>query len=255
MAGQFLGRFISWSLLLVISVTSIFFFIVNFTVWFLTVLFDRRLVILQQLTCFWGSFYTYIMPTWRIKVEGRKNIRRGACYMIVCNHQSQLDILVNFRLYAHFKFVSKAEIFKVPLIGWNMYLNRYIRLVRGDRGQVDQMMRDAERALAGGSSVFFFPEGTRSKDGNIKDFKPGAFILAKKKEVPILPVVLNGTSDALPKYSMKTAGVHRIRVRVLPEIPYEKFRDLSLDETVRLVRDTMIDGLSSLKNDMQEGQV
>ncbi len=253
MTGQILGRFISWSIIFVISVTSIFFFILNLTVWLLTVLVDRRLVILQQLTCFWGSFYTYIMPTWRIRVEGRNNIRRGACYMMVCNHQSQLDILVNFRLYVHYKFVSKAEIFKVPFIGWNMYLNRYIRLVRGDKSQTDQMMTDCEKALDGGSSVFFFPEGTRSKDGNIKDFKPGAFLLAKKKEVPILPIVLNGTSDALPKYSMKTAGVHRIRVRALPEIPYEEFKDLSVEETIELVRNTMIEGLDSLKADMQEG--
>jgi len=193
------------------------------------------------------------MPTWRIKIEGRKNVKRGACYMIVCNHQSQLDILVNFRLYVHFKFVSKAEIFKVPFIGWNMYLNRYIRLVRGEKSKVDRMMKDCEKALDGGSSVFFFPEGTRSKDGNIKDFKPGSFILAKKKEVPILPIVLNGTSDALPKYTMKTAGVHRIRVRVLPEIPFEKLKDLSVEETTELVRNTMIEGLASLKADMQEG--
>lgn len=253
MTAQILGRFISWTLLLVISITSPFFFILNVTVWMLTVLFDRRLVILQQLTCFWGSFYTYLMPTWRIKVEGRKNMKTGACYMITCNHQSQLDILVNFRLYGHFKFLSKAEIFKVPFIGWNMYLNRYIRLVRGEKDSVDQMMRDAGKALDGGSSVFFFPEGTRSKDGNIKDFKPGAFILAKNKEVPILPIVLNGTSDALPKYKMKTAGIHRIRVRVLPEIPYEKFKDLSVEETSDMIRNIMIEGLGLLKADMQEG--
>lgn len=231
------ARISSIIILLIIAVTSIFFFVVNFTVWFLTVFIDRRLVVLQQLTCFWAAFYTYIIPTWRIRVSGRDNIHTGACYMVTCNHQSQLDILVLFRLYFHFKFVSKSDIFKIPLIGWNMYLNRYIGLKRGDKESIAKMMKDS------------------SRDGRIKDFKLGAFTLAKEKQVPILPIVVTGTKDALPKHQMKTHGVHQIRIRVLPEIPSTAFKDLSVQETADMVRNVMIEGLDKLEEDLRNGVI
>jgi 1-acyl-sn-glycerol-3-phosphate acyltransferase len=250
-----IARIISILILLVIAVTSIIFFVINFTVWLLTVLIDRRLVVLQQLTCFWAAFYTYITPMWRIRISGRDNIRTGACYMVTCNHQSQLDILVLFRLYFHFKFVSKSDIFKIPLIGWNMYLNRYIGLKRGDKESIAKMMKDSSRTLDEGSSVLFFPEGTRSRDGRIKDFKLGAFTLAKEKQVPILPIVVTGTKDALPKHQMKTHGVHQICIRVLPEIPSNAFKDLSVQETTDMVRNVMIEGLDKLEEDLRNGVI
>lgn len=98
--------------------------------------------------------------------------------------------------------------------------------------------------------MFIYPEGTRSPDSEIKAFKPGAFLLAKSARVPILPVVLNGTGNALPKWKMKTSGLHKIKVRVLDEIPYEKFANLSLDETIDFVRGLMIGELARLKNEM-----
>jgi len=196
--------------------------------------------------------YTWITPSWRIRVEQRKKIRRGAAMMVVSNHQSQLDILVIFRMFFHFKFVSKSEIFRVPFIGWNMLLNRYIKLVRGDKESVDRMMKDCGKTLDEGSSVFIFPEGTRSAEGFIKSFKSGAFVIAHKKKVPILPVLINGTKDALPKYSMKTWGVHKIRIRVLDEIPYDIFSDMTVDETSDMVRSIMEKELEKLKNNMGE---
>ena len=249
------ARIIAICFLLIIAVTSIFFFIINFTVWLLTVLVDRRLVILQQLTCFWAAFYTYIFPMWQIRVSGRENIRTGACYMVTCNHQSQLDILVIFRLYFHFKFGSKSDIFRIPLIGWNMYLNRYIGLKRGDKESIAKMMKDASRTLDEKSSVLFFPEGTRSRDGVIKEFKLGAFTLAKEKQVPILPIVVTGTRDALPKHQMKTHGVHQIRIRVLPEIPCSAFHDLTVQQTADMVRNIMIEGLEKLEEDLRNGVI
>jgi 1-acyl-sn-glycerol-3-phosphate acyltransferase len=76
----------------------------------------------------------------------------------------------------------------VPFIGWNMSMNRYIKLVRGKRESVIQMMRDCEAALAGGSSVMIFPEGTRSPDGRMRAFKTGAFEIAKRTMSPIVVV-------------------------------------------------------------------
>lgn len=100
-------------------------------------------------------------------VRGRERIDPRATYVMVANHQSLLDILVLFRLFRHFKWVSKVENFKVPFVGWNMRLNRYIPLKRGDRASVIEMIARCERTLRSGSSIMMFPEGTRSQDGHL----------------------------------------------------------------------------------------
>ena len=245
-----MDRFISILILTVIVVTSIFYYFIAVLIWLLTRPFDRRLRLLHLYTCYWGAFYTYIVPAWKIRVEGREKIRRDATYVIVSNHQSQLDILVLFRLYVHFKWVSKSEIFKIPLIGWNMVMNRYIKLRRGDKESIARMMADSEERLAEGSSIFIFPEGSRSPDGRLKPFKMGAFILAKKMKAPILPVVVEGTRHALPKYSINFHGTHRIRVRVLDEVPYESFAGASEEELSKRIRGLMNAELVRLQSEM-----
>lgn len=240
------NRLISSAFLTFVALTSIPFYLFAALIRLVTYPFDRRLRFLHLYTCFWGSLYTWIMPSWRIRVKGREKVRRNATYMIVMNHQSQLDILVAFRLFVHYKWVSKIEIFKVPLIGWNMILNRYVKLKRGDKESIEQMMEDCEERLAEGSSVFFFPEGTRSFDGNIKSFKLGAFQLAHKMKVPILPIVVSGTNKALPKYSMNFHGTQKILIRVFDEIPYESYKDKSVEETAETVRQFMITNLAEM---------
>lgn len=239
-----INRLIVISWFTFVSVTSVFFFIIALILRLVTKPFDPRLKILHQFTCFWAALYTWIIPAWRIRIKGKENIIPDRTYVVVSNHQSLLDILVLFNLFFHFKFVSKIEIFKVPLIGWNMYLNQYIRLKRGDRKSVEQMMADAERSLSEGNSILIFPEGSRSPDGKVKPFKPGAFILAQKKQVPILPIVISGTNAALPKHSIDFHGSHNIGIRVLPEIPYETFSAMTVAETADMVRQTIISELS-----------
>jgi 1-acyl-sn-glycerol-3-phosphate acyltransferase len=245
------NRLIAVSWFLFVGLTSMLFFLTALLIRILTAPFDRRLVVLQQFTCFWAALYTWIIPAWRIKIEGRGHLPRTP-HVVVSNHQSLLDILVLFNLFFHFKFVSKSEIFKIPLIGWNMYLNKYIRLTRGDRKSVARMMGDCKTALAGGSSVLIFPEGTRSPDGTIRAFKPGAFIVAHEMKAPILPIVISGTNSALPKYSMNFHGRHEIRVRVLPAIPYESFSDRSVEETAEMVRSVIIEEHGALKHETSE---
>ncbi|MCP4130962.1 MAG: 1-acyl-sn-glycerol-3-phosphate acyltransferase [bacterium] len=240
-------RFISYILVFSMIITFPVFYIIALLIKILTLPFDRRGVVLHLFTCFWGSFYTWIMPLWRIKIDGRKNIRRKATYMVVSNHQSQLDILVNFRLFFQYKILSKAEIFKVPFMGWNMILNRYIKLKRGEKGSIDIMMKECEDHLREGSSVFIYPEGTRSKNGIMNSFKSGSFILAKKMQVPILPIIINGTDAALPKFKMDTSGIHRISVEVLKEIPYEAFKDMTVEETAVYVREIMSVELAAVR--------
>lgn len=247
---RMLNKIITILFFAVIVITSLIFFPIALLIWAFTRPFDRRLRFLHQFTCFWGAFYTYIMPAWPVLIEGREKIKGDLTRIFISNHQSQLDILILFRLYTHFKWVSKSEIFRIPLIGWNMVLNRYIKLKRGDRKSIGKMMVDATEKLKEGSSVFIFPEGSRSADGTLKPFKPGAFILAKNLGLSIMPVVIEGTSKALPKYSVNFHGTHPIRVRVLEEIPYESFAQKSVEEIKGEVWHYMKTELDSLKKVM-----
>lgn len=212
-------------------------FPVAVALWAVTRPFDRRKVVLHRFTCFWASLYTWFNPAWPVTVEGRQRIRPGVAYVMVANHLSLLDILVLFRLFAHFKWVSKIENFRVPLIGWNMSLNGYIKLRRGDGASVRRMLRACQETLAAGNSIMMFPEGTRSPSGRLRAFKPGAFELALRTRSPILPIVLQGTADALPKRGFVLRGRHPIRVQVLDEIPYDSFRALSAAELTEAVRE------------------
>jgi 1-acyl-sn-glycerol-3-phosphate acyltransferase len=180
--------------------------------------------------------YLWVMPAWSVSIENRNKINTKKTYMIVSNHQSQLDILLAFRLFVPFKWVSKAEVFKLPFIGWNMTLNRYIKLFRGNRESAHKMMSECAGVLSNGNSIYFFPEGTRSATGIMKEFKSGAFVLAKKMGVSILPIAINGTRKALPKYSVDFHGRQQLRIKVLDEIPVKTVENFSAEETAALVR-------------------
>jgi 1-acyl-sn-glycerol-3-phosphate acyltransferase len=225
-------------------------FLIAFVIWLVTMPFDHRLRVLHLYSCVWASIYTYVFPYWRTSVRNRERLRNDTAYVIVSNHQSLLDILVLFRLYRHFKWVSKEEIFRLPFIGWNMALNRYIRIRRGDPKDAVRMMAACGEALETGSSIMIFPEGTRSLDGELRDFRHGAFTLALRHHVPILPIVLDGTLDALPKHGVTSPGAD-IVIQVLDPIPVDGFSDL---DTLRdHVRGVMAETLRRLRVERRGG--
>jgi 1-acyl-sn-glycerol-3-phosphate acyltransferase len=207
--------------------------------------FDRRLRLLHRFTSFWGSLYTWCNPLWRVRIDGSELIDPSETYVMVCNHQSLVDILVLFRLRTHYKWVSKAENFRIPFVGWNMTLNRYIRIERGKLRGNRQMMRDAERALREGNSIMVFPEGTRSVDGNVGPFKDGAFELALQSARPVLPLVVDGTARALPKRGFILRGKQRMTIRVLPPISAEEVAERGAASTREHVRQMIIESLAS----------
>ncbi len=187
-------------------------------IWLFTFWWDKRRRWLHQYSCAWGYHYVWLWPSYSTTWEGTENLSDGPV-VYVCNHQSFADILVLYGTFSHFKWVSKAEIFKVPFIGWNMRLNRYVRLRRGDSESASQMMDDCRQHLREGSSVFLFPEGTRTKDGALRPFKRGAFQLATELGVPVVPIALNGTREVLPKQGFVIRNVKlNGKVHVLPAI-------------------------------------
>jgi len=211
-------------------------FPVALLIWAVTLPFDRRKRILHQFTCFWASMYTWLNPVWRVHVHHRERIHRAGPAVMVANHLSLLDILILFRLFTHFKWVSKIENFRVPCIGWNMSLNQYIPLKRGDRESVIRMMRECEKTLAAGNSIMMFPEGTRSTTGRMRTWKTGAFELALASRVPIQPIVLKGSGNALPKRGFVLQGRHEIEVVVLDPIMPETFEGKSAEDLTEEVR-------------------
>lgn len=208
-----IGSLVFWGF---VVLSSALMFPIAVLIWAVTAPFDPRRRALHTFTCFWASLYTWLNPAWRVTIHGRDLVKPDTTYMFVANHLSLLDILVLFRLFYDFKWVSKAEIFKVPAIGWNMRMNRYIALKRGDRDSVVEMLARCRQTLAKGSSVMMFPEGTRSADGQMRAFKTGAFELAVEAQVPIVPIAIQGTGNALPKHGFVLRGRHPITVTVLP---------------------------------------
>ncbi|MFZ7125245.1 MAG: lysophospholipid acyltransferase family protein [Desulfobacterales bacterium] len=229
-------RIFSAAYLLFFILSSSILYPIALLVWLCTAWWDRRLYILHLYSCLWGSLYLWVNPFWKVRVSGRENIEPGKAYVMVSNHQSLLDILLIYRLFAHFKWVAKAELFRVPFVGWNMKLNRYIGLRREDTISIRQMMADCRTALENGSSVLLFPEGTRSADGKLGTFKAGAFILAKKAKAPLLPIAIDGTAKAIPKGRLVIARGRILSLTVLPEIPQEAVDRLSTKELIDLCR-------------------
>lgn len=217
--------------------SSILLFPIAVVLFLTTVLLDRRRWVLHRFTSYWASLYTWLNPVWPVEVVGRERLYESGPAVLVANHLSLLDILVMFRLQTHFKWVSKTENFRVPFVGWNMTLCGYIPLKRGTRRSVMAMMRRCDEALAEGSSIMLFPEGTRSSTGRLRSFKPGAFEIAARNRVPIQPLVLRGTGEALPKRGFVLQGRHPISIEVLDTIPPDEVEKHSPDEMMARVRD------------------
>lgn len=202
--------------------------------------FDRRLIVLNYFSHLWGALYFWTNPFWSIEINGRDKFVSNQPYVVISNHLSTIDVLAASLLFTHFKWVSKIENFKIPFIGWTMYLNRYVAIKRGGMSSIKNMITHSKQHIANGSSIFIFPEGSRSNDGQLKDFKTGAFKIASEMNVPIMPVVLNGTDKAVPKSSLHFKGHQKISVTVLEPITPEQYQSLSLKELATLAQ-TKID--------------
>jgi 1-acyl-sn-glycerol-3-phosphate acyltransferase len=146
-----------------------------------------------------GSTPTYVFPFWHIRIEGEQP-STGA-YVCVSNHQSFLDIFGMARQRREMKWIAKEEIFKLPLFGHYFRLSGDIPVNRGDRESGGAALTKARWYLDRGMPVMIFPEGTRSRDGKMGPFKPGAFRLAIEAQVPILPMAVTGSAYGMPKGS------------------------------------------------------
>ncbi len=146
----------------------------------------------------WSRINACMAPVF-VKIKGRKHIVKGRSYVIVANHRSSFDILIVYAfLGLRFKWVMKKELRKVPGLGYGSKAIGHIFIDRSNTKKAIETMNEAREKIRDGVSVFFFPEGTRSKTGDLLPFKKGAFYLAIELGLPILPVSINGTDRILP---------------------------------------------------------
>ncbi|MBA3859278.1 MAG: 1-acyl-sn-glycerol-3-phosphate acyltransferase [Cyanobacteria bacterium PR.3.49] len=218
-----IDKFFSVSFLTYFILSSMFFNSLTAITTVLTAPFDPRRRLVHQLSCVWGTHYMYVNPFWRYKVEGREHIDPDKTYVIIANHSSYFDILVLYSLFRNFKFVSKETIFKIPLIGWNMYLNQYVKIKRGNLSSIKEMMGTCRDWLKKGASVMMFPEGTRTEDGQLLPFRAGGFSLALELGLPVVPVVISGTYEVFPKGRNELRTFQPVHARVLPPLMPEDY--------------------------------
>jgi 1-acyl-sn-glycerol-3-phosphate acyltransferase len=217
-------------------------------VWVITAPFDpprywtgylfRRLTVVHQ----------KLNPLWTFRVAGTMPENPRNPYVMVSNHESFVDILLISHLPWEMKWLSKKEMFKIPVAGWLMRMARDIQLDRGDSASAAAAMAACRERLDQRVSVMIFPEGTRSASGDLLPFKDGAFRLAIEAGVPILPVAVHGTRTALRKKDWRY-GRSVAEVRVLEPVPTD---GLSLDDVSALrerVRDTIAAEVAAMAQD------
>ena len=186
--------------------------------------FDRQRRIVHSQCFWWASAVIGFNPYWHLQVTGLENIDRHKAYIVVANHQSLADIAVIYKTRMQFKWVAKKSLFKLPFIGWCLSLTKHIRLSRGKFGSIKKVYREAAYWLKNDMSVLFFPEGARSKTGNMDKFQNGAFKLAIQEKKPILPIVISGTKEAIPKGSWLFKTKVKGKLVVLPPIETENLQ-------------------------------
>ncbi|ESW15016.1 hypothetical protein PHAVU_007G037000 [Phaseolus vulgaris] len=196
----------------VTAFSAIFLFVLMLAGHPLVLLFDRhRRKFHHFVAKVWAALT--VAPFFKIEFEGMENLPppdTPAVY--VSNHQSFLDIYTLLTLGRSFKFISKTGIFLFPIIGWAMFLLGVIPLKRMDsRSQLDCLKRCMD-LIKKGASVFFFPEGTRSKDGKLGTFKKGAFSVAAKTNAPLVPITLIGTGQIMPAGKEGIVNVGSVKV-------------------------------------------
>jgi 1-acyl-sn-glycerol-3-phosphate acyltransferase len=190
----------------------------------------------------WAFLLCLFNFTW-VRVRGRKNIKKGQSYVIMCNHQSHFDVLAFYgHWFYQFRWVMKQELRKVPGLGWGCAGVGHIFIDRSDRQKAIESLEAARPLLAGGISVLFFPEGTRSNDGRLLPFKKGGFMMALQLGLPILPVTISGSRHVLPNRTRKLLPGF-IRIQIHEPIDTGNYTIESRDELMAEVRKIIGSGL------------
>lgn len=193
---------------------------------FMTLILNKGAAAVQGLAAWWAGSICKFGGV-QVTVSGAEKLDPKKPFIFAANHQSQFDIFVlQGFLGVNFRWLAKKELFRVPIWGPAMRRAGYIPIDRSHGRQALKSLGEAAQKIAAGTSVIIFPEGTRSKDGKLHDFKAGAMVLAIKSGVPIVPVAILGTYEILPKGRLLTSpGKVEIRVGAPIDTKHYSSRD------------------------------
>ncbi|TMA13029.1 MAG: 1-acyl-sn-glycerol-3-phosphate acyltransferase [Deltaproteobacteria bacterium] len=203
-------------------------------------LFDPKGKMVYSLGRFW-SWGVLKIGGVRLKIRGLDHLDPSRPYIFVANHQSNIDIpaLVQSLPKFQLRWMAKKELLFVPFFGWALWSSKHILVNRSARSHAMASLKKAREKIAGGISVVFFPEGTRSRDGELLPFKRGGFLLAVRTQTPIVPIAIHGSGNILPKgdWRIRTG---EIEVIVSDPVPVDESHARDLRSLMTHVRQIIL---------------
>jgi 1-acyl-sn-glycerol-3-phosphate acyltransferase len=199
---------------------------------------------IHKIANLWAKILLLICNT-KVEIIGKENILRGKPQIFMANHQSDFDILIVLaHIPGQFRWLVKKELFHIPVFGAAMKSAGYIEIDRNNKERAMQSLDQAALSIREGKSIMAFPEGTRSRFGEIKPFKQGTFYLAIKSGVPIVPISIIGSGEIMPKRSLK---IKPGKIKLVIDKPID-VKNITLEnrqELITIVRNTIIKNYDS----------
>jgi 1-acyl-sn-glycerol-3-phosphate acyltransferase len=177
----------------------------------------------------------------KVTIKGYSNLKPGMSYIYMPNHTSNIDIpVLQASIPVQFRWLAKAELFKIPIFGHAMKSAGYISIDRSDRRSAINSLNRATKIIRNGVSVIIFPEGTRSRTHNIQPFKKGGFVLAVDSGVSIVPIIIHGTGQIMPrkKISIKPGNV---TLEITKPIASSNYTRKTKDDLMEKVRNVIME--------------
>lgn len=177
----------------------------------------------------------------KVSVKGFSNLKPGSSYIYMANHMSNFDIpVLQAYLPVQFRWLAKAELYRIPLFGYAMKRAGYISIDRSDRKSAIESLNKAVNIIRDGVSVVIFPEGTRSNTHNVQPFKKGGFFLAVDSGVPIIPVIIHGTGRIMPKKKVLIKPGN-VTLEIKKPIKSSDYTRKTKDDLIEKVRNVILD--------------
>ena len=230
---------------LAIPFTLLLTLFVSLVTLFWTLVLRRDADSIQELAAWWARSVCSFCGV-SVSVTGTGNLTPGKPYIFAANHQSQFDIFaLQGYLGVDFRWLAKKELFRVPIWGAAMRRAGYIPVDRSHGRQALKSLDEAAGKIAAGTSVIIFPEGTRTLDGSLQEFKAGAMVLAIKSGVDIVPVAIKGTYEILPKGRLLMNG-GRVSILVGNPIATKSFSTKDKHTLAKVLHDDVAGLLKTL---------
>lgn len=183
----------------------------------------------------------------KVTVKGFSNLNLHGPHIYMANHTSNFDIpVLQACLPVHFRWLAKAELFKIPIFGYAMKRAGYISIDRSNKESAIQSLQQAAKIIKNGVSVVIFPEGTRNRNQNVQPFKKGGFVLAVDSGVPIVPVILHGTRKIMPKNQILIEPGH-VLVEIKKPIESSDYTRETKELLMGKIRNVILESLENAK--------